>query len=76
MPEAVGNVRLAMEIAAIQRLAGRLVAILQKCDPLSEPVHLTKTQAFVTAAAGATMRLLRVLVRTATHFYRPQAHEC
>ena len=76
LPEAVGNVRLAMEISAIQLLAGRLVAILQTRDPLSEPVHLTKTQAFVTAAAGATMRLLRVLVRTATHFYRPQAHEC
>jgi squalene synthase HpnC len=75
LPEIVGNVRLAMEISAIQKLAGRLVAILQTRDPLSESVHLTKAQALMSGAAGATMRLLRVLIRTASHFNRPQTHE-
>jgi squalene synthase HpnC len=75
LPEIVGNVRLAMEISAIQTLAGRLVAILQTRDPLSESVHLTKAQALMTGAAGAATRLLRVLIRTASHFNRPQAHE-
>jgi squalene synthase HpnC len=75
LPEIVGNVRLAMEISAIQTLAGRLVAILQTRDPLSESVHLTKAQALVSGAAGAATRLLRALIRTASHFHRPQAHE-
>jgi squalene synthase HpnC len=75
LPEIVGNVRLAMEISAIQKLAGRLVVILQTRDPLSEPVHLTKARALVSGAAGATAHLVRVLVRAASHFHRPQAHE-
>jgi squalene synthase HpnC len=75
LPEIVGNVRLAMEISAIQKLAGRLIAILQTRDPLSESVHLTKAQALMSGAAGAMMRLLRVLIRTASHFNRPQTHE-
>jgi squalene synthase HpnC len=75
LPEIAGNVRLAMEISAIQALAGRLVAILQIRDPLSESVHLTKAQALMTGAAAATKRLFRVLIRTALHSHRPQAHE-
>jgi squalene synthase HpnC len=75
LPEIVGNVRLAAEISAIQALAGRLVTILQNRDPLSEMVHLTKAQALMTGAAAASMHLLRRLVRTASHLYRPQAHE-
>jgi squalene synthase HpnC len=75
LPEIVGNMRLAMEISAIQKLAGRLVAILQTRDPLSEPMHMTKAQALVGGAAGATTHLVRVLIRAASHFHRPQAHE-
>jgi squalene synthase HpnC len=75
LPEIVGNLRLAMEISAIQNLAHRLIAILQTRDPLCEPVHLTKAEALASGAAGAATRLLRGLIRTASHFYRPQAHE-
>lgn len=49
----VGDLRLAMEISAIQKLAERLVAILQVRDPLSEKVHLTKPQMLLTIMAGA-----------------------
>jgi squalene synthase HpnC len=75
LPEIVGDLRLAMEISAIQTLARRLVGILQNRDPLCEPVHLTKAQALMTGGIGAGMRLVRTLARTATQFYRPQAHE-
>jgi squalene synthase HpnC len=36
----IGDFRLAMEVAVIQSLARRLVALLTKRDPLSERVHL------------------------------------
>jgi hydroxysqualene synthase len=53
----VGNLRLAMEISVIQRLAERLVAILQVRDPLSEKVHLTKPRMLLTIMAGAAAAL-------------------
>jgi len=48
----VADTRLAMEIAAIQALAERLVAILQQRDPLSERVHLSKAAMLATSAAA------------------------
>ncbi len=44
--------RLGAEVAAIQALAERLVAILRARDPLSEAVHLTKPQMLLTGLAG------------------------
>ncbi len=44
--------RLAAEVAAIQALAERLVAILRLRDPLSEAVHLSKPQMLLTGLAG------------------------
>ncbi|HME84544.1 MAG TPA: squalene synthase HpnC [Roseiarcus sp.] len=38
----IANVRLALEVAAIQNLARRLARDLERRDPLSEPVHLGK----------------------------------
>jgi squalene synthase HpnC len=38
----IGDFRLAMEVAVIQSLARRLVAVLTRRDPLSERVHLGK----------------------------------
>jgi len=38
----IANVRLALEVAAIQNLARRLARDLERRDPLSEPVHLDK----------------------------------
>ncbi|MGO8778859.1 MAG: squalene synthase HpnC [Rhodomicrobium sp.] len=38
----VKDLRLSLEVAAIERLARKLVGMLMKRDPLSQPVHLTK----------------------------------
>jgi squalene synthase HpnC len=57
----VVDTRLAMEIAAIQALAERLVAILQQRDPLSERVHLSKAAMLATSAGGAVRALSRRL---------------
>jgi hydroxysqualene synthase len=38
----IGDPRLALEVAVIQRLAERLVVLLRRRDPLSERVHLGK----------------------------------
>jgi squalene synthase HpnC len=61
----ISDPRLAMEISAIQMLAERLVAILQVRDPLSERVHLKKSQMMWTIAAGAAAGLSRWLVTRA-----------
>ncbi len=38
----IKDLRLSLEVAAIERLARRLVRMLMERDPLSQPVHLTK----------------------------------
>jgi len=55
------DTRLAMEVSAIQKLAERLVATLLVRDPLSERVHLRKSQMLATGAAGAALGLWRSL---------------
>jgi squalene synthase HpnC len=55
----IADRRLAMEVAAIQRLAERLVALLLVHDPLSERVHLSKPQMLLTGAAGVAQGLVR-----------------
>ena len=62
---AVSDTRLAVEISVIQSLASRLLEILRLRDPLSERVHLTKTEALATAASGGARTLLRRLLRIA-----------
>jgi squalene synthase HpnC len=57
----VRDTRLAMEIAAIQKLAERLVGVLGKHDPLSEKVHLSKTGMLLTVASAAAGALSRKL---------------
>jgi hydroxysqualene synthase len=68
----VGDARLAMEISAIQSLAERLIAVLRTCDPLSERVHLSKTQMLMTGVTGAARGWSRWLVRRSNPAYRPQ----
>ena len=69
---AVADTRLAMEVAAIQRLAERLVGLLQVRDPLSERVHLAKSQMLMTGlCAAAGIRARRFFGRAALA-YRPQ----
>ncbi len=57
--------QLGLEIAAIQRLACTLTAMLLRRDPLSERVHLTKAGFLGVAALGACEGLLRRLAPTA-----------
>jgi squalene synthase HpnC len=58
----VNDTGLALEIAAIQALAVRLLTILRARDPLSERVHLSKAGAAITAAGGAIHELTRRLL--------------
>ena len=60
----IRDARLAFEVAVIQALASRLVAMLRTRDPLSERVHLTKSGVaavgLVESFSGALSRLGRV----------------
>jgi squalene synthase HpnC len=59
LPYLIADTRLALEIAAIHRLAGTLTEGLKHRDPLSERVHLGKPAFALTALAGATGCLVR-----------------
>lgn len=54
---------LSAEVAVIQALAERLIAILQTRDPLSETVHLRRRDALSLAARAAGRNLLHRLFR-------------
>lgn len=54
----IADLRLAVEVAAIHRLARRLTGLLLTRDPLSERVHLGKGNAALTALAGISGALL------------------
>ncbi len=58
----IKDLRLSLEVAAIERLARKLVQMLMERDPLSQPVHLTKlgfASNLITAAClGLGRRLL------------------
>ncbi|HEY7231018.1 MAG TPA: squalene synthase HpnC [Pseudolabrys sp.] len=64
--------RLGLEIAVIQTLARRLLRILARRDPLSEPVHLSKTQAAGYAVRGAVGAGLHRLLRAVVPAHRYQ----
>jgi squalene synthase HpnC len=57
----INDARLAMEVAAIQSLAERLIGVLLTRDPLSERVHLSKSQMLLTGLSGATFAMTRRL---------------
>ena len=64
---------LAIEVAAIQALAVRLLAILRARDPLSQRVHLTKPQAAAISAGAAAREFTRRLLRGRSSARRYQA---
>jgi len=64
--------RLGLEIAVIQTLAKRLLRILARRDPLSEPVHLSKAQAAGYAMRGAVGAGLHRLLRAVVPAHRYQ----
>jgi hydroxysqualene synthase len=59
----VADLRLALEIGVIHRLASRLTGLLQSRDPLCEPVHLGRRQ----AAPLALLAMAQVFARRLTH---------
>ena len=61
----IADRRLAMEVAAIQALADRLISLLMTRDPLSERVHLSKLQMALVGLTGATGGLARWLIARA-----------
>jgi hydroxysqualene synthase len=65
LPYLITDARLALEIAAIHRLAGTLTEGLRHRDPLSERVHLGKPGFALTALIGAASCLVRRI------FHRP-----
>lgn len=71
----VGDTRLAMEIAAIQALAERLIGVLHDHDPLCDKVHLSKAAMLGTAGRAAVSVLARRLLRRSERGYRPQPRE-
>jgi squalene synthase HpnC len=58
LPRLLADTRLALEIAAIVRLAETLVAGLRQRDPLSEKVHFSKAGFLATALAAAAGTLV------------------
>ena len=59
LPDLIADTRLALEVAAIQRLAGTLADGLKRRDPLSERVHLGKVGFAVVALSGMAGGLAR-----------------
>jgi squalene synthase HpnC len=59
----VNDLRLALEISVIQRLARKLTGVLMERDPLSERVHLGAGGAAVTSAAGMADGIGRRIAR-------------
>jgi squalene synthase HpnC len=61
----IADIRLALEIAAIQNLARRLARDLESRDPLSEPVHLGKAGFALVGGVGVLRGAAAVLMRAA-----------
>ncbi|MGH6838244.1 MAG: squalene synthase HpnC [Methylocella sp.] len=61
LPAEVRDFRLCLETAAIARLARKLNALLLERDPLSEPVHLTKSGALACSSIGVADGLLALI---------------
>ncbi len=69
----IADVRLALEISAIQNLARRLARDLEGRDPLSEPVHLGKGSFALVGGAGVLRGLASMLIDAVQT--RPKARE-
>jgi squalene synthase HpnC len=69
----INDSRLAMEVAAIQMLAERLIEVLRVRDPLSERVHLSKPAMLGLALKGAAWASTRRLFGAASLSVRAPA---
>ena len=68
----IDDMRLALEVAVIQRLAERLVALLGRSDPLSECVHLGKAGVASFALLGLVSGAFRRVGRLLPTGHKPQ----
>jgi len=59
----IDNTRLALEVSVIHTYARRIVAMLRQRDPLSERVHLSKTQFALYGLASVLITALRRIGR-------------
>lgn len=69
----INDSRLAMEVAAIQMLAERLIEVLRVRDPLSERVHLSKSAMLGVALKGVAWASTRRLFGSASLSVRATA---
>lgn len=60
----IANTRLALEVSVIHTYARRIVALLQRRDPLSERVHLSKAQFALYGLGAILINSLRRIGRT------------
>lgn len=58
----IADIRLSLEIAMIHGLARRLAGLLQRRDPLSQPVHLGKFEFAAVGGAAAVRTFARALM--------------
>jgi squalene synthase HpnC len=65
----IKDLRLAMEVSVIHTLARHLVGLLERRDPLSERVHLTKAQFAGLSCVGVVRALRARLSRKAAVFH-------
>jgi hypothetical protein len=63
LPRQIKDRRLALEIAAIVKLARRFIQLLRTRDPLSENVRLGKFGVATVGALGAAQEFFKRLVR-------------
>jgi len=68
----IDDMRLALEVAVIQRLAERLVILLDRRDPLSERVHLDKAGVASFALLGLVSGAFRRVGRLLPTGHKPQ----
>ena len=68
----ITDLRLALEVAVIQKLAKKLIRTLMRRDPLSERVHLSKAGFGVIGIAAATEEMLRRLTRAGSPYRKAQ----
>jgi hydroxysqualene synthase len=78
LPMLVHDKRLAMEISAIQALAGRMTAKLRSRDPLCDPVRLSRMSMATVGLRGALWGLFRRSLQKAprlgrSHAQRPES---
>jgi phytoene/squalene synthetase len=72
LADGIRDARLACEVAAIDSLARKLLALLKHSDPLADTVHLGRAALVATMIGAAARTLLRRVVPRAATYRRTQ----